>query len=101
MAEDSRNKLPAILSPEIPVIPPVIRGDIPAIISDAGRAAQFAYDEFFFARLRNPHTRKAYRHSVHRFLAWSRKLGCELTGISPRHVGEYLDGLPFSVATKK
>ena len=39
-------------------------------LARAGGAAVFASDEFFSARIRNPHTRRAYGRAVSRFLAW-------------------------------
>src|SRR4051812_28911919 len=74
---------------------------LPTLLSDAGPAARFAYEEFFFARLRNLHTRKAYRHAVHHFLSHCENLGLELTQITPRCVGQYLDQLPLAPSTKK
>src|SRR3954463_6477648 len=79
----------------------VFPSGMPGLVADAGPAARFAYDEFFFGRLRNAHTRKAYRHAVHRFLASWEPLGVELSQISPRHVGQYLDRLSLSPSTKK
>ena len=35
-------------------------GKLPALIRDAGKAAHFAYQEFFYGKLRNLHTRVAY-----------------------------------------
>lgn len=74
---------------------------IPAVISEAGASARFAYEEFFFARIRNVHTRRAYQHAVHRFLEWTGQYGLALTGIFPRHMGEYLGGMTGSIATRK
>ncbi len=73
----------------------------PAIVSAAGPAAQFAWDEFIYAKIRNPHTRRAYLFSVRQFLDHCRRLDKALTQIAPRDVGLYLDGLPCSLATKK
>src|SRR3954451_17439093 len=42
----------------------------PAIVSAAGRGAEFAWDEFFKGQLANAHTRKNYAHAVRHFLAW-------------------------------
>ena len=42
----------------------------PAILQRAGKNAMFATDEFFSARLSNPHTRRAFARPVGRFLAW-------------------------------
>ncbi len=57
--------------------------NLPAIVRDAGKAAQFAYQEFFYGKLRNPHTRAAYERAVKRFLAWCQDKGLELPQISP------------------
>ena len=50
----------------------------PAILQRAGKAACFAADEFFSARLSNPHTRRAYARPVGRFLSWCEEQGIEL-----------------------
>ncbi|MFO0887943.1 MAG: phage integrase N-terminal SAM-like domain-containing protein [Isosphaeraceae bacterium] len=78
-------------------------GAPPAIIAAAGGGAEFAWDEFFKASLPNAYTRKNYIHAVRKFLAWcdhdDRKI--PLTRIAPGDVGEYLQGLELSPATKK
>ena len=40
----------------------------PAILQRAGKAACFAADEFFSAKISNPHTRRAYARPVGRCL---------------------------------
>lgn len=35
---------------------------VPAWVAEAGDAARFAFEEFFYRRIRNPHMRKAYLH---------------------------------------
>ncbi len=50
----------------------------PAILQRAGKAACFAADEFFAAKISNPHTRRAYAHPVGRFLTWCEAQGIEL-----------------------
>lgn len=75
--------------------------DMPQLVSSAGRAAQFAYDEFFLGRIRNPYTRKNYRHAVHRFLDWCGRHELQLHQIAPKHVGLYLDEVPYAPSTKK
>ena len=45
-----------------------LQGAFPAVLVRAGKAACFAADEFFRARLSNPYTRTAYAHQVSRFL---------------------------------
>lgn len=75
--------------------------DLPQLVASAGNAARFAYEEFFHGRVRNPHTRRNYRHAVHRFLGWCQCRGLALHQIAPKDVGQYLDDLPHSAATKK
>src|SRR5688500_8153242 len=74
---------------------------VPAIIAAAGANAVFAHDEFFFGKLRNQHTRRAYQHAINRFLAWCERDGTELLRITPKLVGQYLDLLPGAPATRK
>ena len=77
---------------------------LPDIVRRGGPAAVFAANEFFYAKVRNQHTRAAYRRAVDRFLAWCEQRGLELTRIAPGDVGQYFDGLRennLSVATRK
>jgi site-specific recombinase XerD len=80
---------------------PVTARNAPAIVKVAGKAAEFAWEEFFQAELANAHTRKNYMHAVRRFLTWVEERGLELPRISPGDVGEYLQGLELAVPTKK
>jgi site-specific recombinase XerD len=77
---------------------------LPEILIRAGKAAVFATEEFFYGRIRNEHTRSAYLVAVKRFLAWAEPRGLELRAITPKGVGQYMDGLRnenTSVATRK
>ena len=76
-------------------------GDFPTLVSEAGAAAQFAWEEFIFGKIRNPHTRAAYERAIRRFLDHCEAIGKELHNVSPRDVGGYLDALDFAAATKK
>jgi integrase/recombinase XerD len=76
-------------------------GDLPGLVVEGGPAAQFAWEEFLFGRIRNEHTRRAYGRAVARFLAWCEGRGLDLPRIAPRDVGVYLDLLPGSAPTKK
>jgi site-specific recombinase XerD len=88
--------------PNLPaIIQPGGGEELPAIVTTAGGAAAFVWDEFFTGSIRNPHTRRAYAHAVRRFLAWAQALGLELVRLTPGQVGHYLDGLPYTVPTKK
>lgn len=74
---------------------------LPALLHTGGAAAQFAWEEFIYARVRNPHTRSAYEHAVRQFMRHCELIGKELPTISPRDVASYLDQLDYSPATKK
>ena len=95
------DELRVITTSQLPSSPSARLADSPAIIREAGPAAQFAFDEFVYGHLRNPHTRAAYSHAIQRFLDWSHQRGIELVRITPRNVGEYLDSQPLATVTKK
>ena len=57
--------------------------NFPAVLVRANTAACFAADEFFRARLSNPHTRRAYARHVSRFLTWCEDPALELHQVSP------------------
>jgi site-specific recombinase XerD len=69
-------------------------------VEQAGGAARFAWEEFFFAEHHNPHTQKAYQSAVRRFLEWCKDEGLELRTISPGLVGKYLVDLGGSAAKR-
>ena len=48
---------------------------MPAILQRA--RARHSYEEFFEARISNPHTRRAYKLTVGRFLDWCDRQGAE------------------------
>ncbi len=76
-------------------------GALPSLVAEAGAAAHFAWEEFIYGKLRNPHTRAAYERAIRQFMGHCEALGKDLQQISPRDVGSYLDGLRYAVATKK
>ncbi len=74
----------------------------PNIVSKAGAAASFAWDEFFQGQIRNKHTRAAYLRAVRRFLAWIEPQESELSRITPGLIGRYFDSLAsLSTPSKK
>jgi integrase/recombinase XerD len=75
--------------------------DIPRIVTDAGPGAQFAWEEFFYGRIRSVHTRRAYHRAVKNFLGWAETRHLPLTGISPAQVGSYLDELTLAPSSTK
>jgi len=82
---------PALPSPS-GNLPSVVTDELPAIITRAGPNAVFAAQEFFFGKIRNEHTRRAYQHAVKQFLAWIEKHGGgELGQIAPWQVGKYFE----------
>jgi len=80
---------------------PVTHRNAPAIVKAAGKAAEFAWEEFFQAEIANAHTRKNYMHAVRKFLTWVEERGLELPGVSPGDVGEYIESLELATPTKK
>src|SRR3954451_11758528 len=86
-----------LIQPSEPVTP----RNAPAIVKAAGRAAEFAWEEFFQAEIANAHTRKNYMHAVRKFLAWFEGRCLELPRITPGDVGEYLHDLELATPTKK
>ena len=77
-----------------------LEGAFPAVLARAGKTACFAADEFFRARLSNPHTRTAYAHQVSRFLTWCEEQGLELHQVTPGLAGRFLEELPYKAPTK-
>jgi hypothetical protein len=81
------------------------QAEAPAIVQAAGGNACFAYDEFF-SGIDSPHTERAYRNAVHRFLAWCEERGLALNQVRPSDVGDYIKklaketGEPSSSPTK-
>jgi site-specific recombinase XerD len=80
----------------------------PLIVQDAGPNAEYAYADFFKARIGNPNTRKAYKHAVDRFLHWCRDRGVGFRDITSFLIGDYLehhligqDGHPLAAPSKK
>ena len=72
----------------------------PAVLRRAGKNALFAADEFFAARISNPHTRRAYARIVGRFLAWCEEQGIELRQVTPGLAGRFIEDIPGSDPTK-
>src|SRR3954469_1475957 len=80
----------------------------PEIVREAGPGAEYAYADFFKARLSNPNTRKAYKRAVDRFLGWCQLRGLELRQVTSFVVGDCLehhlndrDGRPLAAPSKK
>jgi site-specific recombinase XerD len=76
------------------------RPELPSLVERAGRAARFAWEEFFYAEHHNRHTQRAYQRAVRLFLSWCEGQGVELAAITPGMVGQYLVGLGGSPAKR-
>lgn len=75
-------------------LPAALTDSLPTIITRAGSNTVFAAQEFFFGKIRNERTRRAYQHAVRLFLEWIAKHGAgELGQIAPWHVGKYFEEL--------
>lgn len=74
---------------------------VPELIVESGSSARFAWEEFIYGTIRNPHTRRAYEHAIRQFLKQCLIQGKELKTITPRDVGSYLDNPSYAPATKK
>jgi integrase/recombinase XerD len=80
----------------------------PDIVRKAGPGAEYAYADFFKAKISNSNTRKAYKRAVDRFLGWCQWRGLELRQLTSFLVGDYVEhhlvdkeGQPLSPPTKK
>ena len=108
----SDNHLPVPYRPAPPTaagplaVAPIDR--LPAVITEAGDNARFAYEEFF-STLDSPHTITAYRRDLNRFLDHVHELGLALHQVTPKMVRAYIDHLrpvrptdpPLSAPTRK
>ena len=96
-----------VLIPEGPLPSPLDHVELPTLVAVAGPNARYAYAECFGDEIGNDYTRKAYRHAVHRFLAWCDTHAFELARIPPGSVGQYIctlattDGRSASKPTQK
>lgn len=74
---------------------------LPNLIRQNGDSARFAWEEFFYAVIRNEHTRRAYMGYARRLLTWAEERSISLKQISPALVGQFLDELMVSLPSKK
>ncbi len=97
----STPEIPGAALVPLPTAPAALEGRYPAILERAGAGACFAAGEFFGARHRNPHTRRAYGRAVSRFLDWCDAQPVELRAVTPLLAGHYMDSLGGSPSTQK
>ena len=70
------------------------------VLRAAGSSAVFAADEFFAAKLRNAHTRRAYKRPVRLFLQWCEEHDLTLAAVAPGDAARFIDRLS-SVSVQK
>jgi integrase/recombinase XerD len=92
---------PEVPARSLPATGRVTARHAPEIIRFAGKAAEFAWEEFFQGELANLHTRKNYMHAVRKFLDWSEERHLALIHVTPGDVGEYSQHLKLAIPTKK
>jgi hypothetical protein len=63
----------------------------PDIVREAGPGAEYAYADFFKAKISNSNTRKAYKRAVDRFLGWCQLRRLELRQVKSFVIGDYLE----------
>lgn len=63
----------------------------PIVLGQRDEHAFRRYVDFFTVEIRNPNTRKAYRHAVDEFLSWVEGLGIDLCDIAPIHVAGWVE----------
>ncbi|MBV9786148.1 MAG: tyrosine-type recombinase/integrase [Acidisphaera sp.] len=79
-----------VLAPHAVV--PAATATVPALVAVAGEGASLRFLEFFAARIRNPHTRRAYARAAMDFLAWCEAAGVrELAAVQPLHVATWVE----------
>ncbi len=73
---------------------PVILSRAPALVAASGGRASYRFLEFFTARIRNPHTRRAYARAATEFFDWLEAKGVtQLAAIESVHVATYVEQL--------
>jgi site-specific recombinase XerD len=73
---------------------PITASRSPALIAAAGANASYRFLEFFTAKIRNPHTRRAYARAAVEFFDWlARKGVVSIADIESVHVATYIEQL--------
>jgi len=74
---------------------------VPALVLSGGSNAKFAWEEFIYGAISNPHTRRAYGKAVSDLLKVAEKSGLSLSSISPKFIRTHFEQMSVSVPTKK
>ncbi len=74
---------------------------LPALIFEAGDAAQKRFLDFFLVTIRNPNTRAAYGYATGAFFNWCQERRVTLSQVTPMVVSAYIEHHPGSPLTIK
>jgi hypothetical protein len=73
---------------------PLVPAHAPAVIAASGPRASYRFLEFFTAKIRNAHTRRAYARAATEFFDWLAAKGVtQLGDIESIHVATYIEEL--------
>ena len=73
---------------------------VPHLIAVSGDQAALRFLEFFAAKIRNPHTRRAYARACAAFLDWCADVGVSaLAAVQPLHVATWIEQQARTVST--
>jgi site-specific recombinase XerD len=73
---------------------PITASYTPALVAATGRRASYRFLEFFTAKIRNAHTRRAYTRAAEEFFDWLTAKGVtQLGDIASVHVATYIEEL--------
>src|SRR6202050_5184428 len=73
---------------------PLATAHTPVIVAAAGERASYRFLEFFTAKIRNPHTRRAYARAAVEFFDWLAAKGVvSIADIESVHVATYIEQL--------
>jgi site-specific recombinase XerC len=71
---------------------PITPATLPALAAAAGERASMRFLEFFAAKIRNPHTRRAYGRAAEEFLAWCAAGGVpSIAAVQSVHVATWIE----------
>ncbi|XZE55337.1 tyrosine-type recombinase/integrase [Planctomycetaceae bacterium SH139] len=79
----------------------LIKCQVPALIADAGKPAQTAFDDFLDGACRTENTRRAYKRAISQFMKWALEHDLALAEIRAGDVGRYLKQLAGKTSSKK
>jgi site-specific recombinase XerC len=69
-----------------------LSSNVPALAAAAGQRASMRFLEFFAAKIRNPHTRRAYLRAAEEFLGWCASFGVQsIADVQPVHVATRIE----------